>query len=296
MTPLAPEWLIQRSEVSVIESDVIGEGGCACIVRGVYRARAVAVKLLHDDHLTATAVNLLEREAYIMSLVSRPRHPNIVRFVGASFGGRGTAHSNLQRSPFIVTELLDTDLRRLYEWRHLPRSSLLSIFLDVVYGLCYLHERSEPIVHCDLAPVNIFLKAVSGDAWRAKIGDFGTANLAGKSTSIGGGTPLYSAPETLPSTSADYDTHSLGITVKADVYSYGILLLEVAMGRVPESEAVCESLAKGLQSKWPSLHSLAVTCSEQRPRDRPTASQVLDKLEHIASTDRPTRSLVPQNN
>ena len=281
---LDQEWIIQRREVSFRESDIVGYGGCACIVKGTYRDRPVAVKLLPRDMFTDTAVDLLEREAHIMSLLSRTRHPNIVKFVGAWFG-YGT--HRLRDSPLIVTELLDVDLRELCEQTHLQQPSMLSLFLDVAYGLCYLHDRAEPIVHRDINPTNIFLRSLpGGQNWRAKIGDFGSANLASRSTSLGGGTVLYSAPETLPSTVPDTNSsraQPAGITVKADIYSYGVLLLEVAMGRVPENEGY-KRLVEGLGSKWPQLHSLVVWCTQHDPLTRPTASQVLDTLEHTVMT------------
>ena len=263
----------------------MGYGGCAFVVRGVCRSQPVAVKLLPGDlgSFTDTAMDLLEMEAHIMSLVSRPRHPNIVKFVGAWFG-YGT--HRLRLSPLIATELLDMDLRQLYDQTHLHQSSMLGLFLDIAYGLCYLHDRAEPIVHRDINPTNIFLRSLpGGQNWRAKIGDFGSANLASRLTSLGGGTLLYSAPETLPSTLSDTDSlraQPAGVTVKADTYSYGVLLLEVVMGRAPEKEAY-ERLVEGLGSKWPLLHPLVIRCTQQDPLVRPTASQVLDTLEHLAT-------------
>ena len=282
---LDPEWIIQRHEVDFRESDIVGYGGCAFVVRGECRSQPVAVKLLAGDSgsFTDTAVDLLEMEAHIMSLVSRPRHPNIVKFVGAWFG-YGT--HRLRVSPLIATELLDMDLRQLYDQTHLHQSSMLGLFLDIAYGLCYLHDRAEPIIHRDINPTNIFLRSLPrGQNWRAKIGDFGSANLASRSTSLGGGTLLYSAPETLPSTLSGTDSlraQPAGVTVKADMYSYGVLLLEVVMGRVPEKEDR-ERLVEGLGSKWPLLHPLVIRCTQQDPPARPTASQVLDTLEHLAT-------------
>lgn len=249
-------------------------------MRGVYRSQPVAVKLLTADYFTVTAAKLLEREAHVMSLVSRPRHPNIVQFIGAWLG-----HS-LKDPPLLVTELLELDLRQLCEQTHLQRPMALSIFLDIAYGLCYLHEQAGPIVHRDINPTNIFLKSFSGGSiWRAKIGDFGSANLAGSSSSLGGGTELYMAPETLPSTVPDTTPQYGGITVKADVFSYGVLLLEVGIGgRQLERETYGASVER-LLSKWPPLHSLVVLCTDQDPNTRPTASQVIDTLEQRLQTN-----------
>ena len=282
---LGTEWLVQRHEVSFEASDVVGYGGCACIVRGSYKSHLVAVKVLPADSLTDVAVNLLEREAHILSLVNRPRHPNIVRFMGAWFG---SGSHRLRQTPLIITELLGCDLKQLCKQTHLQRNSMMGIFVDIAYGLCYLHEQTRPIVHRDINPSNIFMKllpcdpaeAEVGDVrWRAKIGDFGSANI-GNSTSLGGGTELYMAPETLPSTlnQPSSDSNNVGITAKADVYSYGVLLLEVAMGTVPESGRFAR-LVDGLGSKWPSIHSLVVQCTRHNAAMRPTASEVLDTME-----------------
>ena len=283
-TLLGQEWLIHRHEVDFSESDVLGYGGCACIVRGTYRrSQPVAVKLLPPDMLTETAAKLLEREAYILSLVSRPRHPNIVKFVGAWLSPGGTY--GVTGSPLLVTELLDTDLRELRAKLHLNKCAMLGIFLDVSYGLCYLHEQPQPIIHRDINPSNILMKRVGSTHWRAKIGDFGSANLTSHGTvcSLGGGTDLYSAPETLPSTLCQPPVE--GITVKADIYSYGVTVLEVVTDTLPESGSF-KSHVKRLYSKWPDMHSLVEQCMEAIPRDRPTASQVVDLLEQTSAKER----------
>ena len=281
---LGREWTVGRHEVKVLESDVVGFGGCACTIRGVYKGRPVAVKMLTRDQLTRTAVQLLEREASIWSCVSRPRHPNIVRFLGACFSSYGgTPQSPLAYSPLLLTELLDSDLRQLCESTRLHENSMLGIFVDIAYGLCYLHEQPQPIVHRDINPSNIFMKSLSpglpnGEStvwWRAKIGDFGSAT-AGNTVSLGGGTELYSAPETLPSTESE---QTQVITVKADIFSYGVLLLEVAMGELVPEDKCYRRLVERLGSKWPLLQSLVEQCTQYSPQKRPSACQVLDTLE-----------------
>lgn len=266
---------------------MVGVGGCACTVRGEFGDQAVAVKFLAGDMFTLTAGRLLEQEAHLLSLVNRPRHPNVLRLIGAWFS-HGTRGPKL--SPLMVTELLDMDLRQLYEQTHIQRSSMLSIFIDIAYGLCYLHGRL--IIHRDINPSNIFLKKIPcdgvgcGDSWRAKIGDFGSASLlssAGSSVSLGGGTPLFAAPETLPSTQTQPQSGSVCITVRADVYSYGMLLVEVVMGTVPEEKSYVR-LVEGLGRRWKSLHSLVERCTQQEARRRPTASQIVDTLENAVWT------------
>ena len=95
------------------------------------------------------------------------------------------------------------------------------------HGLHYLHNRQEPIIHRDMTAPNVLLQQITNGLWKAKIADFGSANLAHLSNTAGEGNILYTAPEIHPLTS---DEH----TTKIDVFSYGILLCEVVNAKLPE--------------------------------------------------------------
>ncbi|MBA0751403.1 hypothetical protein Gogos_000330, partial [Gossypium gossypioides] len=103
------------------------------------------------------------------------------------------------------------------------------IILDIAKGLAYLHEDcNQKIVHLDIKPQNILLD----EHFNAKVSDFGLSKLIGKDQSrvitTMRGTPGYMAPEWLSSV----------ITEKVDVYSFGIVVLEILCGRrnVDESQ------------------------------------------------------------
>nr|KJB79124.1 hypothetical protein B456_013G034400 [Gossypium raimondii] len=96
------------------------------------------------------------------------------------------------------------------------------IILDIAKGLAYLHEDcNQKIVHLDIKPQNILLD----EHFNAKVSDFGLSKLIGKDQSrvitTMRGTPGYMAPEWLSSV----------ITEKVDVYSFGIVVLEILCGR-----------------------------------------------------------------
>ena len=88
------------------------------------------------------------------------------------------------------------------------------------------------------------------------------------STTIGPGNPTYAAPET------SFPFHH---SPKMDVYSYGILLVEMCLRELPESQPEC--LQEQIQRiQWVSLVSLIRRCTSERPAHRPTMSNVMDLL------------------
>ncbi|KAJ0906247.1 putative protein kinase RLK-Pelle-SD-2b family [Helianthus annuus] len=109
---------------------------------------------------------------------------------------------------------------RLSFWRRETSWKLSSdVIVGIAKGLAYLHEEcSTKVIHCDIKPQNILLN----DCYNAKISDFGLAKLlmmdrSRTSTGIRG-TQGYVAPQWFRSTP---------VTVKVDVYSFGVLLLEM---------------------------------------------------------------------
>ncbi|KDP22196.1 hypothetical protein JCGZ_26027 [Jatropha curcas] len=107
---------------------------------------------------------------------------------------------------------------RLLDW-----STRFSIAIAIAKGIAYFHEQCrDRIIHCDIKPENILLD----ENFCPKVSDFGLAKLMGREHShvvtMVRGTRGYLAPEWVS---------NRPITVKADVYSYGMLLLEIIGGR-----------------------------------------------------------------
>ncbi|KAJ6917233.1 hypothetical protein NC652_019565 [Populus alba x Populus x berolinensis] len=123
-----------------------------------------------------------------------------------------THHKNLVANLLFRNE-------RIPDW-----SDRVRIALDIAKGILYLHEECEaPIIHCDIKPQNILMD----DFWTAKISDFGLAKLLvpdqTRTLTIARGTPGYMAPE--------WTKISTPTSVKVDVYSYGVVLLEIVFCR-----------------------------------------------------------------
>lgn len=169
---------------------------------------------------------------------------------------------------------------------------------DICHGLAYVHEQSY--VHGDLKTANLLL----GTRGRTKIGDFGTAkHLAPHQllyTMVG--TPQYMAPEVL---TADIEER-LGYNFKADIWSLGCIVLEMATGSAPFAHLEC---AQGmgiikylteltdtpdlspLFSANPLVYEFVKSCLDIDPRNRPTAQELLhfDILEGAVASQRAER-------
>ena len=100
-------------------------------------------------------------------------------------------------------------------------------------ALNYFHlVHPDPIIHRDISSVNVLLEPAPSNSWKAKVSDYGSANFLQQVRTAGPGNLIYAAPE------ADIPFEQ---SPKMDVYSYGVLLLEMCSQRFPNTEE-CEFL------------------------------------------------------
>ena len=199
--------------------NVIGEGGFGCVYKGwLPDGREVAVKTLKAGSGQGDREFRAEVE-----IISRVHHRHLVSLVGYclseerrvliyEFVPNGNLHHHLHGNGMPVLE-----------W-----SKRLKIAIGAAKGLAYLHEDcSQKIIHRDIKSANILLDY----AFEAQVADFGLARLADAanthvSTRVMG-TFGYMAPE--------YAT-SGKLTDRSDVFSFGVVLLELVTGRKPVDE------------------------------------------------------------
>lgn len=214
-------YTLRELEVSTngfADEKVIGEGGYGIVYHGILEDNTqVAVKNLLNNRGQAEKEFKVEVEA-----IGRVRHKNLVRLLGYCAEG---AHR------MLVYEYVNNG--NLEQWLHGdvgPCSPLtwdirMNIILGTAKGLAYLHEGLEPkVVHRDIKSSNILLDK----RWNPKVSDFGLAKLLGSESSYITtrvmGTFGYVAPE--------YASTGM-LNERSDVYSFGILIMEIITGRNP---------------------------------------------------------------
>ncbi|XP_066313489.1 receptor-like serine/threonine-protein kinase At1g78530 [Miscanthus floridulus] len=293
-TMAMPQSLTPRSFLAMLmglsTKDVIGAGGYGT----VYRLRlddktAFAVKRLNRG--TAEMDRGFERELDAMGDI---KHRNIVPLCGYY----AATHFNLLIYELMPNGSLDQALHANQQFL-LGWPARYRIALGVARGLSYLHRDCIPhVIHRDIKSSNILLD----HHMEARLSDFGLATLMNPSashvTTLVAGTFGYLAPEY-------FDTGRA--TTKGDVYSYGVVLLELLTGKRPtdesflengtrlvtwvretmeekrEEHAIDEALLK-LHHQLPTeevrlVFSVADKCLDSDPANRPTMAQVVKMLE-----------------
>ena len=252
-------WAISRDEV-LLSNNILGTGGWGYVTEATYRGRRVAAKCLHEAIVSPHNQELFAKE---MKISARCRHRNLVEFIGAV----------PDHPAIIVIELMDCTLRAALANRRATPNHIHPISMDVAQGLLYLHGiQPHPLIHRDVSAPNVLLK-VAGNGWIAKLSDLGSAQFANLAQTLAPGCFLYAAPEVQQRNSACQQT------VKIDVYSFGVLLIEMLTREMPTGSI--EALVRSIRSRWPRFVPLITSCTVTDPNQRPSMRQVIDQLDTI---------------
>ncbi|KAM3731379.1 hypothetical protein ACB098_12G159200 [Castanea mollissima] len=263
------------------DKQCIGVGGYGSIYRAeLPTGQVVAVKKLHglrDDNIA----NMKSFTSEIHAL-TKIRHRNIVKFHG---------FCSHQRHSFLVYEFMEgTSLK--FDW--LKR---INVVKGIASALSYMHHGcSPPIIHRDISTKNVLLDS----EYEPHISDFGTARILRPDTSNWtsfAGTFGYAAPEL---------AYKMEVNDKCDIYSFGVVTLEVIMGRHPSDIILISLLSASLSSLTSTnphhmllkdmldqritlptyevaeevvfMTKIALACLHVSPHSRPTMQQVSHKL------------------
>eukprot|EP00253_Pinus_taeda_P011010 PITA_11010 len=281
----------------------LGEGGFGTVYKGVLPdGEVVAVKQLEG-------VSQGHEQFWAeVSMIGRVHHMNLVRMVGFC----AERNHRLLVYEYVENGSLDKYLFAESDDRVLGWKERFGIAVGTAKGLAYLHEEClEWILHCDIKPQNILLDMT----FCPKVSDFGLAKLVDRdqafSFSTIRGTRGYLAPEW---------AMNLPITAKVDVYSFGIVLLEMVTGRSSLSSLTLQNYGHLVQ--WvsammkegkameevvdPKMHGdfdleevervlkTALLCVQQEKDMRPSMSRVVEMLSQ-QDVFTPTNFMLPSD-
>ena len=260
---ITPTWVVKKEDI-IISDKELGRGGWGVVKAARFCGLEVAAKLLHGAILSPYNQQLFKREMNISALV---RHPNVLLFIGAT----------MDQECVILTELMHTSLRAVLEDKAMKKVTLThqqvcTIATDVGRALNYLHlMKPDTIIHRDVSSSNVLLEPLGADMWKAKLSDFGSSNFARQVTTVAPGNFSYAAPES---------ANPLLQSPKMDVFSYGILLLEMSYGQFPDVQKRQDLIIK---LSWPKMKTMIEQCVAMEPCHRPSMTDVLIRLSDIRS-------------
>ncbi|RLN00924.1 hypothetical protein C2845_PM06G10610 [Panicum miliaceum] len=276
--------MLRAATNNFAESNKLGEGGFGAVYKGTLPdGQEIAVKRLSLS--SGQGVEELKTE---LELVAKLQHKNLARLIGVCL----QEDEKLLVYEYMPNRSLDTIIFDSQKSKDLDWGKRVKIVNGVARGLQYLHEESQlKIVHRDLKPSNVLLDL----DYNPKISDFGLAKLFDRDQSQGvtsriAGTYGYMA--------AEYAMRGQ-YSVKSDVFSLGVLILEMVTGRKNSSFADSEQPVDLLSLVWEhwttgaieelldpflgrraprdqmlKLVNIALLCVQDSPADRPMMSSV----------------------
>ncbi|XP_050260974.1 G-type lectin S-receptor-like serine/threonine-protein kinase At4g27290 isoform X1 [Quercus robur] len=279
---------IKKATDNFSSNNKLGEGGFGPVYKGtLIDGHEIAVKRLSQS--SRQGLNEFINE---VELIAKLQHQNLVRLLGCCIQGEET----MLIYEYMANKSLDSFIFDQAKGKILPWSKRFHIINGIARGLLYLHEDSRlRIIHRDLKPSNVLLDS----EMNPKISDFGLARIFERNQIEGNtnrvvGTYGYMAPE--------YAIDGL-FSVKSDVFSFGILLLEIVSGKKNrgfyhpnhslnltghawklwregkplELIDMCSDNSCTLPEMLRCIH-VSLLCVQQLPKDRPNMSSVVMML------------------
>ncbi|OAY48126.1 leucine-rich repeat receptor-like protein kinase TDR [Manihot esculenta] len=272
---------------------IIGMGSTGTVYKAeMPGGETIAVKKLWGKHKE----NIRRRRGVLaeVDVLGNVRHRNIVRLLGCC--------SNRDCTMLLYEYMPNGNLEDLLHGKNKGENLVADWFtrykiaLGVAQGICYLHHDCDPvIVHRDLKPSNILLDG----EMEARVADFGVAKLiqSDESMSVIAGSYGYIAPEY---------AYTLQVDEKSDIYSYGVVLMEIISGKrsvdsefgdgnsivdwvrskIKTKDGIIDILDKNAGASIASVREemmqmlrIALLCTSRNPADRPSMRDVVLMLQ-----------------
>ncbi len=265
---------------------VLGEGGMGVVYRCSHTiiGKKVAMKVLRSD--LARDKEVTERFLNEARSASSIGNPHIIDISDFGLLPDGSAY-------FVMEYLEGIPLTKIVEGgKPVPVPRLIAVARQLAEGLAAAHKAN--IIHRDLKPDNIYLVERGADKDFVKILDFGIAKVSthteGRITRAGTvfGTPHYMSPEQAAGAPVDH---------RGDIYSYGVILYELASGKVPfdadnfmgiltqhmyKAPVPIRALVPQPQEVPPGLEAIVLKCLSTRPEQRYSSmDEILDDLQKL---------------
>lgn len=299
---LPVQWMNLPGDLSMASfTDIrhLADGSNANVFLAQYKDETVIIKMIKEAAINnPLAVHEFDLEH---GLLARMDHPNVIKILGSGnnprrflvleYMGKGTL-TNLLKKHVIIDEC--TLPERLFRKPSFTYFELITHAKEIAMAFDYIHRQCHSnaiILHRDLKPDNIGID----DAGHAKLMDFGLGHVI-KSTSnaddvfeMSGftGSLRYMAPEV---------ALRQAYNEKADVFSFGILLWQMASDRVPFPDKTRDSFVQTvsiegerpeLDPLWPlPFQELLTNCWAKQASDRPTFKDIVHELRGMLAMDR----------
>ena len=249
----------------------LGRGGYGIVYLGKRKHNPVAIKQLITGKVSGRVLSEFNKEAIIMAQLGA-QCPQLVRLFGICFEEPYRLVMELLKMGSLYSLLRNN---RTLDWRLKS-----SIARDIAIGLDFLHDRY--VIHRDIKSFNILLS----EDFSAKLSDYGLAKIKKNGTSSttavqAVGTLSWMAPELLEGDDPLYSIYS-------DIYSYGLVLLEMATHKIPFEgvksaglliKKIISGIAEPIPLKTP-LHfvELINKCRDILPENRPKMASIIQLL------------------
>lgn len=255
--------LVSFMEVEDIAQHKLDEGTWGCTVEAIFRGARVAVRCVNKESLARYPIQVIHNQIHSMA---HTRHQNLALFIAAAMD----APSGMM----ILTEPHTCSLRQAYQ-SDLIKPDKLPVLLDIALALNFLHLEKRIIVHNNLSSHCVLVEEGSEGQWRGKLSDIGLTTPIMMLSGPEERDPTYVPPELRANI---YSLNSPSL----DVYSYGVLMCELANSKMPDSIPEAAEMVSWLKDRnLPQIACLIQCCMARDPGQRPVMGNMVKKINHL---------------